>query len=63
MLMFTVQMVSRKSWHAIYRTAARNGNRAVAERRVALFFRLIGPSMNGQTTSKPVRLSANGKAI
>ena len=41
----------------------KNASLDVDAHRVALFSRLIGQSMSGPTTSKPVRHSVNGKVI
>lgn len=60
---FTAQMASLKNWRGICRIAVKNGSHAAGERRVALFSRLIGQSMNDQTKLKHVRRLANGKAI
>ena len=59
---FTAQMASPKNWHAICRIDERNASHDAVAHRVALFFHLIGQSMNGQTMLKRARHSVNGKA-
>ena len=60
---FTGPMASPKNWHVTFPIGARNANRDADVHRAALFFHLIGQSMNGQITLRRVILSANGKAI
>ena len=63
MLMSTAQMVNLKTLRVTYRTDARNVRQDADARCVALCFRLIGQSMNAQTTLRHVRRSANGTVI
>jgi hypothetical protein len=56
-------MVNLKTLRVTYRTDARNVSQDADARCVALCFRLIGQSMNAQTTLRHVRRSANGTVI
>ncbi|PUB12841.1 hypothetical protein DFP92_109152 [Yoonia sediminilitoris] len=47
---FTAQMAIPKNWHVTFRIVAKNSSHAAVVHCEALFSRLIGRSMNAQTT-------------